>query len=655
MGFLAPWFLAGMAMLGLPVWLHLLRQHKTTPRDFASLMFFERRTQSSIKHRRLKYLLLMILRLLVLLFLVLAFAAPFLRHMGPLSAGGRKLLVVAVDNSASMRTAGRLERAKREAISVLAGRGAREQAQVLAIGSGVQAMTQTIAEPNELRAAVEAIKPSDSHSSYGELARALRSLEQSATSMPPAFTDLRLGPSTKLVVHSMADKTIPNYAVESVNAPRSVFDTKKARVQVTVASYHGPKAKREVSLRLNGKTTAVKTVEIPENGRASVEFLGLDANYGFNKAEARIAGGDESPSDDVYYFSVERADPKRVLFVHDGRQPKGLLYYRAALESATEGAFAVDGLPADQSANVSPNKYSFVVVSDTAILPGGFEEALKNYVRGGGSALIAAGPAMAGRTRIPVFDEAIRETRYASRAGERYLVAGQMDLTHPALKSAAKWESVKFYQAARIEPGQARVVARLADATPLLLEKRIGEGRVMVFASTFDNISNDFPLHPAFVPFVEQGARYLAGSEARPSSYTVDASVDLRAEKGAGTVEVLDPHGKRALDLKEASSAQSFLLREVGYYDIGRGNDRHELVAVNADRKESDLELMPKDSVDLWQGTGSKTGAPAAGSKEEQDQQTSNLWWYAMLAAVLLALAESVLASRYLDTVPADA
>ena len=62
MGFLTPWFLAGAAAVGLPVWLHLLRKHKTTPLPFSSLMFFEKRTQSSIKHRRLRYLVLFALR-----------------------------------------------------------------------------------------------------------------------------------------------------------------------------------------------------------------------------------------------------------------------------------------------------------------------------------------------------------------------------------------------------------------------------------------------------------------------------------------------------------------------------------------------------------------------------------------------------------------
>ena len=54
MGLFAPWFLAGIAAVGLPFYVHLLRRHTTTPRPFSSLMFFERRTQSSIKHRRLR-------------------------------------------------------------------------------------------------------------------------------------------------------------------------------------------------------------------------------------------------------------------------------------------------------------------------------------------------------------------------------------------------------------------------------------------------------------------------------------------------------------------------------------------------------------------------------------------------------------------------
>src|SRR3954464_13789372 len=114
MGFLGPWFLAGALAVGLPVYLHLLRRHRNTPHPFSSLMFFERRTQSSIKHRRLRYLLLLSLRLALLLLLVLAFANPFIRRpVG--SIAGDKLLLLAIDDSFSMRAGTRLADAKQAA------------------------------------------------------------------------------------------------------------------------------------------------------------------------------------------------------------------------------------------------------------------------------------------------------------------------------------------------------------------------------------------------------------------------------------------------------------------------------------------------------------------------------------------------------------
>ncbi|MBA0085867.1 MAG: BatA domain-containing protein, partial [Acidobacteria bacterium Pan2503] len=89
MGFLTPWFFAGLAGVGLPIWLHLLRKHRSTPTPFSSLMFFEQHIQSSIKHRRLRYLLLFALRTLLIALIVLAFAQPYvLRQVLPMTRSG---------------------------------------------------------------------------------------------------------------------------------------------------------------------------------------------------------------------------------------------------------------------------------------------------------------------------------------------------------------------------------------------------------------------------------------------------------------------------------------------------------------------------------------------------------------------------------------
>ena len=116
MGFLSPWFLAAAALVGLPLYLHLLRRHQSEALPFSSLMFFERRTQSSIKHRRLRHLLLLSLRIAVLLLLAMVFANPFL--IRPVAGMmGNKLLVLVIDDSFSMPAGSRLADAKRAALA----------------------------------------------------------------------------------------------------------------------------------------------------------------------------------------------------------------------------------------------------------------------------------------------------------------------------------------------------------------------------------------------------------------------------------------------------------------------------------------------------------------------------------------------------------
>ena len=84
-----PGFWPARLAIGLPLWIHLLRQYRSTPHPFSSLMFFERRTQSSIKHRRLRYLLLLSLRVALLLLIALAFANPFVSRSAAPRAAGR--------------------------------------------------------------------------------------------------------------------------------------------------------------------------------------------------------------------------------------------------------------------------------------------------------------------------------------------------------------------------------------------------------------------------------------------------------------------------------------------------------------------------------------------------------------------------------------
>src|SRR5581483_1665672 len=191
MGVLAPWFLAGLAGLTLPLYLHLLKKLKRPPKQWPSLAFFESRTQSSTHHRRLRYYLLLSMRMLWLALLVLAFANPFINRSAVALASNRLLLLV-VDNSFSMRAGTRLADAKAAAVRVLSAKGA-SRAQVAAFGSQLRLMTQPIEDQAALRAAVLAIQPGDTHGNFGELARGIRAMAESVRTPTEVhlFSDLQ--------------------------------------------------------------------------------------------------------------------------------------------------------------------------------------------------------------------------------------------------------------------------------------------------------------------------------------------------------------------------------------------------------------------------------------------------------------------------------
>jgi len=676
MGFLTPWFLAGAVAVGLPVWLHLLKKHKTTPLPFSSLMFFEKRTQSSIKHKRLRYLLLFALRTLLILLIVLAFAHPYIQQkLIPLKRSG-EVTVLAIDNSLSMRAGGQFAAAKQAAKSIVGGLNPGERAQVLAIGQRVQVMSEVTDDHAPLNAGIDAIEGSDARSSFGELTRTLRSIQQSIklplhvhlysdmqqSGMPTNFNDLRLNTDLRLETHLIdtvpggallatgsAKGVIPNFAVENVVAPRRVYDNKKARVLVTVAGYNTKKSARTVSLILNGRVDETKTAEVPENGRATVEFLSLEVPYGPNKGEVKIDSADSLPADDAFYFSVERGDARHALFVHEPENTKGLLYFKAALEASGQSAFEIDPVTADQTSNLNPSKYAFVILSDVGALPSGFENELKSYVRNGGAVFVALGRNAVSRTKVPVTDAHVEASTYAPREGDRFQAASWLDPSHPSVLKNNRWEGVKFYQAIRVTPGTSRVVAKLSDQTPILLDQQVGTGHVLVFTSTLDNVANDFPIHTSFVPFIEQTARYLGRLDSGPSSQAVGAFEELRDSKEAGTaVDVLDPKGERVFSLAEATKVQNIQFTMAGFYDIRRPNGRNELVAVNSDRHESDLTPASQESLTLWQNTANGTAVNPGGASSP-DQKPLSLWWYVMLVVLALAVAESLLGNQHLS------
>ena len=211
-------------------------------------------------------------------------------------------------------------------------------------------------------------------------------------------------------------------------------------------------------------------------------------------------------------------------------------------------------------------KYAFVVLSDVGGMPGDFENALREYVRGGGIGADRAGPAGGGADQgagLRRSDPRERATRAAK--GERFQTAAWLDTAHPSVGKDERVGRREVLPGDSVAPGKARVVAKLSDQTPLLMDQQLGEGPCPGLRLHVRQIANDFPLHASFVPFIEQTAR-VSGPAGQPAGELHGGLVSGTARRqGTGAaVDVLDPKGERALSLEEATKAQSIRLAQRG-------------------------------------------------------------------------------------------
>jgi hypothetical protein len=198
-----------------------------------------------------------------------------------------------------------------------------------------------------------------------------------------------------------------------------------------------------------------------------------------------------------------------------------------------------------------------------------------------------------------------------------------------------------------------RVLARYDDGGVALAERRTGAGRVIVWTSTLDDSWTDLALKPVYLPLVHQLVQYLARYEQTPSWLTVGQVVDLAslAAQIRGDRIVVSPSGQRTT--QRANTPGLLELTEQGIYEVraaGSTTGRPLAIAANIDPAEADL--APIDPAELVAAvTGHATADTAAVAaaeplSREDSEKRQALWWYLLLAGVLLLATETVISNR---------
>jgi hypothetical protein len=158
----------------------------------------------------------------------------------------------------------------------------------------------------------------------------------------------------------------------------------------------------------------------------------------------------------------------------------------------------------------------------------------------------------------------------------------------------------------KIEPGAANVLMRTSTGAPLLCERSFGQGKVVVFSSSCDRDWTNFPVRPAYLPWLYRLVGYLAQEPlARQNFYeTGDRfEVAVAATTGAAPWLIKRPDGSTGnLRIRQGTPPrQSFDdTAQPGVYTVflpGQEAAGQDFVA-NLEAYESDLQLLDDVLVD---------------------------------------------------------
>ena len=683
--FLAPAFLLGLLAIGVPIWLHRVARANPTQHPFASLMFVEASETQRTAKRTLRYWLLLSLRILLLIALVLAFAGPLLTERAmPLANADARLHAIVLDKSLSMQQGDRWKRALEQADAVLSGLKSSDRV-LLATAEGrrvsvIQSSTPAAAA-GTVRGMLRGLKPGIERLDYGlamstadnwlgsprppVVLHLISDMQQSAA--PLRFADLEPPPQTQLVLHDVgnAAASAPPENVYIQSAALTTVDTRS--LEVTVRGAAARPQQRQVILSIDGKEYGRRSVELPASATIAaaaiegegtnlppdfaaqavaspatkVQFTDLQLTAGSHRIEVALQPTDALPQDDRYYAVLEHADPKALLIAPNARADD-VAYFGAAIGSLAAPTLSVEERPPDAIGATALTSYSLLVVADVGALSDSQGKRIKDYVAAGGSVLATLG------TKPAVEPGALLEGWRIGEPQQRAATVGEIASSHPVLRDAGDWHAVRFFRHRPVEVGENdRVLIAYEDGVPLLVEHTVGAGRVLVLTAPVEREWNDLAIHPLFVRFIAEAARYLVRGDASAASTTVGAVV-LTGLTAAGGGQIFDPQGERVLGLAQTTAADRLIPDQTGFYEI-RGNEGVRWVAVNVDARESDLTPLPAAFVQRWRAMQVRKSAPAVTpAAPATDAKPRSLGAIVLWLAALLLLAELLLANRYL-------
>jgi hypothetical protein len=343
MNLLHPWYLAGLAAIGLPIAIHYLTRPRPRVLPLSTIAFVRSAVQQRRTKSKLRDIIILLLRGLAVMLLVIAFTRPLIgaKKLTPREEGNAARVVI-LDQSQSMAAVSRgvssFERARTDAASefrytpgltgnlILA--GAKPRAIFPGPSSNFGAMRETLAsaqprpEALNLKAAIELAadmlaKTAPDHR------RELVVISDFQRSNWASADFSALPKDTSIELHSVAAKEpLANLAILRAGASGRAEEGRETHIEVEVGNYSPTPRDVQVALsvggasyRLSGHCNAQSTTVVAADVMLKTS--------GWQAGEARLVdAADALPADDVRFFALDVRPPLTYLLVtRDAKAP----------------------------------------------------------------------------------------------------------------------------------------------------------------------------------------------------------------------------------------------------------------------------------------------------------------------------------------------
>ncbi|MFA6288996.1 MAG: BatA domain-containing protein [Opitutaceae bacterium] len=653
MNWLSPNFLFVGAAIVLPLALHLLRRRVTRTIPFPALRFL---APNQPRQRRQNFYrrLVLTLRCLALAMLAAAFARPFFGEPAPAYA---RASVVVIDNSFSLQTGDRWSRLKSWTHRELGIQSPGDTIGLLLMNPRPTWLVPPTRDTAAALAALDALPPG------WETTRAEPALRLAADTLAAGSARSRkliyLGDHQAVgwAGSDFARKLPPGVVTSFPDAPATPPAKQAALLSAAVTQPSGATVVASVTVHNFGaaQKRTLKLFAGDDRAELHAEPLDLAANetrpVRLTLPAAALAKGwirfaldpDDLPADDTAWALAPAAAGARRLILLD-RAPAGADADYAGTACQTLATLPptlrIAPVPAAPwpapAAAILRNETSFTAESSAR---------LDAFLAAGGSAFIfldgdAAQLRWLSAHGITVVAQLAGEARIRDWSVDHPLVA---PLANANLRSLVGWSFKRGWSlpADAVEP-----LASWSDGTHALGELRIGAGRVLIAGFTADRRDGDWPIAPAFVPFLHRVALHLldtgpvtgnAAAVGQPLSLPDGAPGSWRALAGPDSA-------------KPASTVSGAVTPTApGVYEWSRDRERS-LFAVNLPPEESDLAAWPEGAPWNQLASAEPAASSAASARvnlaAQDAERQSPLWWWCFAAMAVFALAELAFSNR---------